>query len=51
MTAWELVAAGFLYLNVARRLFAHDPWLAFAWLCYAGANAGFVMSMLKMVQK
>ena len=47
MTPWELLVAGGLYLSVALRYWhAGDHGLAIAWACYAGANAGFILSSL-----
>lgn len=45
MTPWELMAAGLLYLSVAWRYAHHgDIGMAIAFVCYAGANVGFVIS-------
>lgn len=49
MTPWELLLAGLLYANVARRYFDHgDPGLALAWGAYALANVGFIWSSLRL---
>lgn len=48
MTPWELLIAGLLYANVARRYLDHgDPGLALAWGAYALANIGFIWSSVR----
>jgi len=45
VTPWELGLASLLYLSVAYRYQGHgDLGMAFAFLCYAGANFGFMYS-------
>lgn len=49
MTPWELLIAGLLYANVARRYLDHgDPGLALAWGAYALANVGFIWSAVRL---
>ena len=45
MNPWELGVAGLLYLSVAWRYYGHDQiGMAIAFVCYAGANVGFILA-------
>jgi hypothetical protein len=48
MTPWELAIAGLLYLNVARRYFAHDDvGMAITMTAYSIANIGLMWPSIK----
>lgn len=52
MTGWELAIVSALYLRVAWRYHEMgDPGMVIAFVAYAAANAGFILSITQRARK